>query len=69
MAPVAVTGDCGYIGIVRRPLIWGGKEPSFHLSFKLDALVLGALAEKAFTPKRVKGMLQKLKDGLKRAKT
>lgn len=28
---------------------------------KLDALVLGALAEKAFTPKRVKGMLEKSK--------
>ena len=35
----------------------------------LDALVLGALAEKAFTPKRVKGMLQKLKDGLRSANT
>ncbi len=41
-------------------------NPSVSMG-KLDALVLGALAEKAFTPKRVKGMLQKLKDGLRSA--
>jgi DNA invertase Pin-like site-specific DNA recombinase len=39
-------------------------NPSVPMA-KLDALVLGALAEKAFTPKRVKGMLQKLKEGLR----
>lgn len=32
---------------------------------KLDALVLQALGEKAFTPRRVKGMLQQLKERLR----
>ncbi|MDH4192286.1 MAG: hypothetical protein OEW21_19020 [Betaproteobacteria bacterium] len=36
---------------------------------KLDVLILGALAENAFTPRPVKGMLQKLKEGLSVANT
>jgi septation ring formation regulator EzrA len=36
---------------------------------KLDALVLGALADKAFTATRVMGMLQKLKNRLKSAQS
>jgi site-specific DNA recombinase len=44
------------------------KMPSVSMG-KLDVLVLGALAEKAFTPKRVTGMLQQLKERLRSANT
>ena len=38
-------------------------QPTGALQPRIIALALGALTEKAFTPRRVKGVLQKLEDG------